>query len=366
MSDFTVRASLRSFLLPMAGALAISGCQHVQNVGKYTGGFVQPPASLGDVKAVSADQYCDEHMKHDMPVDNEYYLGRSAAANLMIRYGLSNTLPAEHPVSIYVRTVGQTLATVAEQHLGDASIERAKAEIPDRPRPMRGFQFIVVRSKAANAHGMPGGYIVVTTGLLEQVKDEEELAGVLAHEIAHVHRGHGVEIVERAMCVEANRDKTLEGKGVGVLTQTAASVDSLSKQMLSVDPKLQEKALAFYDSTVTGLFQKSLEKSLEFEADALGVQIATWAGYGASGLPNVLARLGSAQPQKTGLMADIAQLDSTHPPPNERLGKLRGFIATRKLPETVPAAEQRKKRFGAAFSGLASASDTVDEGGAGF
>lgn len=354
--------SARALGLTVAASLLLGGCQHVSRLGEMTGGFVQPPASMANVEALSAEQYCDRHMKHDMPAENEYWLGRSAAANLLLRYGLENVLPAAHPTAVYVRSVGQTLATVAEQHLGDPAIDRAKAKIPDRPRPLRGFQFIVVRSATANAHGMPGGYVVVTTGLLEKVEDEEELAGVLAHEIAHVHRGHGVEIVERALCIEANRSKTLEGQGVGLLTDAAASVDSMSKQVLSVDPKLRDKALAFYDSAVTGLFQKSLEKKLEFEADALGVQIATWAGYGGGGLSRVLARLAADKPQKTGILADIAQLDSTHPPPNERLAKLNGFIAARGLPESVPAAERRRQRFAQAFAALGA---SADAGGAG-
>ena len=77
--------------------------------------------------------------------------------------------------------------------------------------PMRGqrFTFTVLNSDIVNAFAMPGGYVYVTRGMLALANNEAELAGVLAHEIAHVTEKHGEERVQQSVLAQL---------GIGILS----------------------------------------------------------------------------------------------------------------------------------------------------
>ncbi|MCE5315064.1 MAG: M48 family metalloprotease [Armatimonadota bacterium] len=82
-----------------------------------------------------------------------------------------------------VERVGQAIAKIAKEHEVNASYGESK--IYDF-----NYKFKVVDSKDVNAFALPGGYIYVNTGLLEMVQSDDELAGVLAHEVAHIAHHH--------------------------------------------------------------------------------------------------------------------------------------------------------------------------------
>lgn len=158
------------------------------------------------------------------------------------------------------------------------------------------WRFGVIDSPNVNAFAAPDGYIFVTNGLLAQINNESELAGVVAHEIAHVVKRH---------YVVALKEKNTTGAAIGIGAAIGKSQGVNSKLVDSLHNGLQN------------LYSSGLDKKDEFEADRLGVTYATRAGYDPYGLPRVL-NMYAANAGSEGL--DL--LISTHPSPQERLSKL--------------------------------------------
>ena len=86
----------------------------------------------------------------------------------------------------YVNILGQTLAAVS-----------------DRPEVYLGYRFLILDTNEVNAFAAPGGLVLVTRGLLQCCKSEDDLAAVLAHEIGHVELDHGMKSVKKGRFAKA-------------------------------------------------------------------------------------------------------------------------------------------------------------------
>ena len=163
-------------------------------------------------------------------------------------------------------------------------------------RPGLPWRFGVLEAPQVNAFAVPGGTIFVTRGLVERMKSEAELAGVLAHEIVHVQQKHHLKAIQKGA------QTALAGDALGYALKDARSGEA------------RDKLLALG----TELYSRGLDKSDEFEADRLGVVLAARAGYDSYGLPAVLQTLQAMNAQDSSL----ALMFKTHPSPGERLGAL--------------------------------------------
>ena len=160
------------------------------------------------------------------------------------------------------------------------------------------WRFGVIDSANVNAFAAPDGYVFVTRGLLAQLNNESELAGVIAHEIAHVVKRHYVIAMKKKDTTGAlaNLGATaIKSSGRGYGAEAATPLFNLAQNMYS----------------------SGLDKGDEYEADRLGVVYATRAGYDPSGLPRVL-NMYAANAGGEG----FELLISTHPTPQDRLNKL--------------------------------------------
>jgi predicted Zn-dependent protease len=202
----------------------------------------------------------------------EIEIGRDVASRLL---GAA-PLVADPGLQRYVNNVGRWLA--------------AQTERPDLP-----WQFGVLDSPNVNAFAVPGGTIFITRGLLERMRNEAELAGVLGHEIVHVLRKHHLKAIQKG-------------------AQTALAGDALSMALRERGGAARDKLIAFG----TEMYGRGLDKSDELEADRVGVVIAARAGYDAYGLPSVLQTLQAMSAQDSAL----ALMFKTHPAPAERLEAL--------------------------------------------
>ncbi|MHB9101697.1 MAG: M48 family metallopeptidase [Sulfuricella sp.] len=200
----------------------------------------------------------------------EIRIGQGVAANLL---GAAPLVPDER-VQKYVNQLGRWLALHTE-------------------RPDLNWHFGVLDSPNINAFAAPGGYIFITQGLLLKLRNEAELAGVLAHEIAHVLRRHHLNAIQK-------------NARVGIV----ADVLSIARQ-----DKQHSETLDKVVNAGTELYARGLDKDDEFEADRMGVIIAARAGYDPYALPAVLQTLGAMNPQDSGL----ALMFKTHPAPASRL-----------------------------------------------
>ena len=105
----------------------------------------------------------------------EHYIGRAVAAVLLSRYSLYNN-PA---LTKYVNKVG----------LLDAYASK-------NPATYGGYHFAVLNSEERNAYACPGGLIFINKGLLKDMQNEDQLAAVLAHEVAHVADRDGIDAIK--------------------------------------------------------------------------------------------------------------------------------------------------------------------------
>jgi len=208
----------------------------------------------------------------DIGEPEEIAIGRDLAATLLGAAPLVND-PA---LQRYVNNVGRWLA--------------AQTDRPGLP-----WQFGVLDAPQINAFAVPGGTVFITRGLLEKMKSEAELAGVLGHEITHVVKKHHLKAIQKG-------------------AMTALAGDALQMAVQNRNAAANDKLVSFGKE----MYSRGLDKDDEFEADRVGVVIAARAGYDAYGLPSVLQTLQAMNPQDSGL----ALMFKTHPAPAARLDAL--------------------------------------------
>jgi predicted Zn-dependent protease len=223
--------------------------------------------------------------------EDEIRVGREVAASLL---GVAPLVPDEG-LQRYVNTVGRWIAMQSER--------------PDLP-----WHFGVIESADVNAFAAPGGYILLTRGLYANLADESELAGVLAHEIAHVLRRHHIELMRQSLLI-AEGGKLIERR-------LRADKDALVKNLVGNGAEM---------------LARRLDREAEFEADRMAVVLAARAGYDPYGLPAVLQRIAAAARDDDRLRL----LFSTHPPPADRLAQLAAAMGVRLVPFENPGAGGR-------------------------
>ena len=202
----------------------------------------------------------------------EIAIGKDVASRLL---GAA-PLVADARLQRYVNHVGRWLAVQTER--------------PDLP-----WQFGVLDSPNVNAFAVPGGTIFITRGLLERMRNEAELAGVLGHEIVHVLRKHHLKAIQKG-------------------AQSSLAGDAMSMALKDRAGPARDKLIAFG----TEMYSRGLDKGDELEADRLGIVIAARGGYDAYGLPSVLQTLQAMSAQDSA----IALMFKTHPAPGARLDSL--------------------------------------------
>ena len=224
--------------------------------------------------------------------EEEVALGREITGSIL---GAA-PLVKDEVLQKYVNQVGRWVASQSER--------------PDLP-----WKFGVIESADLNAFAAPGGYVLITKGLYQKLQNEAQLAGVLGHEIAHVVKKHQLKVLQKQQLLNA---------GVGWLGDKFGKNDKLAKKALANGAEISARGL---------------DKEAEFEADRMGVVLASRAGYDAFGLPEVLQTIG----QTNKADSSVALLYKTHPAPDERLASL-GDSAGSKL-DNVKAGKTLENRF---------------------
>ncbi len=162
------------------------------------------------------------------------------------------------------------------------------------PRQDVEYHFTVIDNiKEVNAFAGPGGYVYVYTGLLKKVSDDNELAGVLAHEVGHVSARHSMKQMTKRM-----------------------GFDAISKMLLGEDAQEWQVTAT---QMVSGLGFLSFSRKQEYEADELGVQIMNAAGYDARGLLRFLDKLVAMRDREPSA---VERMLATHPAPSERRARV--------------------------------------------
>ncbi|MGZ3172176.1 MAG: M48 family metallopeptidase [Croceibacterium sp.] len=179
-------------------------------------------------------------------------------------------------------------------------------------RPDLPWKFGIIDTQDVNAFSTPGGYVLISRGLFERVRNESELAGVLAHEIAHVVQKHHLHALQNEMRTSAVADVGGSMVGSGGVT------GFLTEQVIKAGKTL---------------YTRGLDKGDEYEADRMGVVIAARSGYSPYGLVGVLQTMSAEQDQK-----GMALMMKTHPNPVDRMDRLGKAMGTR-LDGLTPVAD---------------------------
>jgi len=218
--------------------------------------------------------------------EDETAIGLAAALRVEERLGGRMANPA---VQAYVRTVGERLAQ----------------SVPARPSP---FHFTVLASGGVRLFSRPGGTVYVTRGLLEKLGSEGELAGLLAHQLAHIGARH-------------SEDSALALLGGGVLREAAVAAGAMTagEPVSRADARSFEKVIALW-------MDKPYTPEMEIQADRLGLDYMVAAGY----QPGEMVRLMNVMASMEGQGA--AEFLGLHPNPPDRASDIADIVG-RKYPD---------------------------------
>ncbi|MBI3301829.1 MAG: M48 family metalloprotease [Deltaproteobacteria bacterium] len=199
-------------------------------------------------------------------------------------------LVRDYTVQRYVQSLGQRIVT----HLDP---------------PEFSYQFSVVQEPNLNAFSVPGGYVYLHSGLILRVDSEDELAGVLGHEIAHL-QGHHI--------LRQQQDtKLLSYAGLAAMA------------LAIINPTLAAGA-----SSAAAAAQLKYQRQLEEEADYRGLQYMRQAGFDPQGMPRFLKKMGSEERFNA---ANVPPYFRSHPLSQERLSYIERTLGTFQWNQTAPS-----------------------------
>ncbi len=208
-------------------------------------------------------------------LEKEIGLGKSLAQDIERQAKIID----DPVVAEYVNRIGQNL------------VRNSDAKVP--------FTIKVIDSEEVNAFALPGGFFFVNSGLITRAETEAELAGVMAHEIAHVAARHGTRQASRGQVANlATIPLIFMGGWAGYGVRQAASV-------------------------LVPMGFLSFSRGFESEADMLGLQYLYKTGYDPTAFVDFFEKIQSDEKRKPGTMAKVF---STHPLTDDRIKRSQGNI----------------------------------------
>ena len=206
--------------------------------------------------------------------------------------------------------VGRTAADEIEKGLELLSDDLVTSYISDLGRAVAAesarnsltYHFTVVNTSEINAFALPGGFIYVNRGLIEAADNEDELVGVLGHEIAHVVARHGAEQVQRA--AYANLGLSVLGSILG--NGAGAQIGQVAAEMATA-----------------GTFMR-FTRDAEREADRLGAENVVSVGRDPRGMITFFEKLGALRDGQANV---VERFFASHPDPDERISNIEDLLA---------------------------------------
>ncbi len=242
----------------------------------------------------------------DFTPEQEYYIGRAVAANLLGTRKVYDNRKATDYLNL---------------------LEKALSIYSDRPDTFGGYHVLILDSEEINAFAAPGGLILVTRGLLRCATSEDGVAAILAHETSHVVLGHGLKSIKDARSTQA------------ALSILGAAVPE-TKQLIGPFKDV-------VNEVVKNMVTSGYSRDYEFQADQMALQIMRNAGYDPRAFETML-KVMEAKEKPGGL--DFAK---THPAPKDRIEKVEGTLSNEPAVATSPdSIAARQARYRAALGGV--------------
>ncbi|HTS48236.1 MAG TPA: M48 family metallopeptidase [Bryobacteraceae bacterium] len=234
--------------------------------------LVSPSVYAGDSKEKDPDQIGNRNVSGHVnfySLEKEIALGKQLATEVERQAKIIN----DPVISEYVNRVGQNL------------VRNSDAKVP--------FTIKVIDSEEVNAFALPGGFFFVNSGLILKADNEAELAGVMAHEIAHVAARHGTRQATRGEIAQLGMIPLIFVGG----GWTMYGIYEAASVLVPI-----------------GFLQFS--KAMESEADMLGLQYMYKTGYDPEAFVDFFEKVETLEKQKPGTLAKVF---STHPPTDDRI-----------------------------------------------
>jgi predicted Zn-dependent protease len=260
--------------------------------------------SFQDVnEALSQMDKAFESQQDQMTAEDDYYVGRAAAAGILKNYPVFTGNPG---LTRYLNKICLAVTVNSRQ-----------------PVLFNGYHVEVLDSDEISAFATPGGHIFLTRALVQCADSEDALAAVIAHEIAHIQLRHAAEIIENQRVVQD-------------LSAAADRAASIAARELSAE----ERAVLFRDSVgemVNTLLKNGFTQTQEFDADMEAMALLAGAGYNPASLIDVLKILEKSQKDHPG------GFNTTHPAPARRIGNAERLIGNYRVRDTGSFRQARFK-----------------------
>jgi len=209
--------------------------------------------------------------------EQEYYIGRAVAANILSSYRIWNDNPS------LISYVNQICAAITINS--------------PRPDIFNGYKVALLDSTEINAFATSGGHIFITRGLVNAANSEDALAGVIAHEVAHIQLMHGIKAIKNSRITQAL-----------LVTGTAAAGAATGMDVKQLTDVFNETIGEIFQTLVNNGYSRNQE----LEADNTAMSLMASAGYNPSGLIEMLRSLNNVQTSGSGF-------GKTHPTPAQRI-----------------------------------------------
>jgi predicted Zn-dependent protease len=231
--------------------------------------------------------------------ENEYYIGRAVAANIINQYKLYNGDPA--------------LTSYLNKICGAITVNSPKPEI------WNGYHVAILETQEINAFATSGGHIFLTRGLIACASSEDALASVIAHEVAHIQLQHSLLAIKSSRYREAALSGVLAGISAGAGTDVKELASILNESVGEI---------------VNTMIRSGYDRAQEFEADTLALALLASAGYEPS---SILGMLHSLQQKQTG----GSGFGKTHPSPADRIANVNKSLRKYSVADTTSFRKQR-------------------------
>jgi predicted Zn-dependent protease len=290
-------------LLVSLGLLVVS----CETVTKVTSAGAQIAGALGVIDTKTADTISTSsdaigRAAEEITPEQEYYIGRAVAANILDRYAVWNGSPA---LTKYLNEI-------------------CKAIVINSPRPeiYAGYHVAILDSGEINAFATSGGHILVTRGLIACADSEDALAAVIAHEIGHIQLQHSIKAIKNSRITNA------------LLVTGTSAAGALGNADIKELAGIMDESV---NEIIATLIDKGYSRDQEFDADTAALALLAAAGYEPSALVTMLRLLEQNQQDQAG------GLTKTHPSPAQRITNVNGSLPKFKVPDT---SSYRMERYG--------------------
>nr|AGS51955.1 peptidase [uncultured bacterium contig00003] len=252
----------------------LSACKHVEAAAQIAGaaGIIDKDTA----NVISTSSKAIGTAAEEITPEQEYYIGRAVAANILSSYKLWN---GNRALTNYLNLICNAITINSP-----------------RPNIYNGYHVGILDSNEINAFATPGGHIFVTRGLINSAGSEDALAAVIAHEVAHIQLQHAIKAIRTSRITQA------------ILITGTSAAGSLTGM------DLKELTDVFNESVgeiVQTLVNNGYSQVQEFDADNTAMSLMASAGYNPQGLLEMLRALNAGR-SSTGF-------GKTHPTPAQRI-----------------------------------------------